>query len=73
MLHNQDSILIIFLEVLKMARCPYLEYESRGALFSQGDYYCDLCKKTLDSSEVNNKCNPDYGDEYEKCPTYKER
>lgn len=30
-----------------MSRCPYLEYESRGALFSQGDYYCDLCKKSL--------------------------
>ena len=56
-----------------MARCPYLEYESRGALFSQGDYYCDLCKKNLSKSEVDNKCNPSYGDEYEKCPVYKNR
>ena len=54
-----------------MARCPYLEYESRGALFSQGDYYCDLCKKTLSESEVNNKCN--YSDNYENCPVYKDR
>lgn len=55
-----------------MSRCPYLEYESRGALFSQGDYYCDLCKKELSSSEVDNKCNA-YGDAYEQCPVYKNR
>ncbi len=55
-----------------MARCPYLEYESSGALFSQGEYYCDLCKKTLSESEVDNKCKA-YGDEYEKCPIYKNR
>ena len=35
-----------------MARCPYLEYESRGALFSQGDYYCDLCKKLYQSQKL---------------------
>ena len=56
-----------------MARCPYLEYESRGFLFSQGDYYCDLCKKKLEESEVKYKCNPDYGEEYEKCPVYENR
>jgi len=56
-----------------MARCPYLEYESRGALFSQGDYYCDLCKKRLKEPEVKNKCNPDYGEEYKDCPVYKKR
>ncbi len=53
-----------------MSRCPYLEYESRGVLFSQGDYYCDLCKKILDKCEVDNKCNSSYGCEYEKCPVY---
>lgn len=56
-----------------MARCPYLEYESRGALFSQGDYYCKLCGKTLSESEVDYKCKSDSGDEYEKCPVYKDR
>ena len=56
-----------------MARCPYLEYESTGALFSQGYYYCELCKKTLSDSEVNYKCNIDYGYEYENCPIYKNR
>ena len=56
-----------------MARCPYLEYESRGALFSQGDYYCDLCKKNLSESEVNYKCKTDYGDDYEDCSIYKNR
>lgn len=61
------------LEVNNMARCPYLDYESRGLLFSQGDYYCKLCGKTLSDSEVNYKCNPSYGEEYEKCPVYKDR
>ena len=61
------------MEGIKMARCPYLEYESRGALFSQGDYYCKLCSKTLTKSEVDNKCKPDYGDKYEQCPVYKNR
>ena len=26
-----------------MARCPYLDYESTGALYSQGNYICKLC------------------------------
>lgn len=56
-----------------MARCPYLEYDNRGPWSSQGDYYCDLCKKNLNDSEVKYKCNPDYGDEYENCPIYKDR
>ena len=53
------------------ARCPYLNYESRGLFFSQGDYYCELCKKYLSESEVDNKCNKDYGYDYEECPIYK--
>ena len=56
-----------------MARCPYLDYESRGVLFSQGDYYCKLCRKELSESEVKDKCKTDYGDEYEKCSIYKNR
>ncbi len=56
-----------------MARCPYLDYESRGAFFSQGDYYCKICNKCLSESEVKEKCNKDYGNEYEKCPIYKNR
>ncbi len=54
-----------------MARCLYLSYESRGLLFSQGDYYCDLCKKFLSEAEVSNKCNKDY--DFEQCPIYKNR
>ena len=54
-----------------MARCPYLNYESTGALFSQGNYYCELCKKCLSDAEVKYKCNPDYGEEYKNCPVYK--
>ena len=56
-----------------MARCPYLEYESTGLLFSQGDYYCDLCKKKLSKSEVDNKCKTDYSDSYKDCKTFKDR
>ena len=56
-----------------MARCPYLDYESRGALFSQGDYYCKLCSRSLSESEVNGKCKVDYGDAYEDCSIYKNR
>lgn len=61
------------MEEMRMARCPYLEYDNRGPWASQGDYYCEICKKTLDESEVKYKCNPDYGYEYEKCPVYKDR
>lgn len=56
-----------------MARCPYLEYESMGPLFSQGDYYCGLCKKILNEDEVNKKCKVGYGDDYKECCTYKNR
>ena len=56
-----------------MARCPYLEYESRGALFSQGDYYCDLCKKSLSESEVDSKCKSDDNEKFRDCPIYKNR
>ena len=51
-----------------MARCPYLKYES-----AQGDYYCDLCKKTLSESEVKYKCNADSCENYKDCPVYKNR
>lgn len=56
-----------------MARCPYLEYDSSGVLFSQGEYYCDLCKKKLSESEVDYKCKTDSSDDYEDCPVYKDR
>lgn len=56
-----------------MARCPYLDYESTGLFFSQGEYYCKLCSKTLSETEVEYKCKTDYGDDYERCPIYKNR
>jgi hypothetical protein len=55
-----------------MARCPYLDYESRGALFSQGDYVCKLCGKYVKEEEVKEKCKTD-SDQYEECPVYKNR
>ena len=56
-----------------MARCPYLEFESHGLNFSFDEYICKLCHKTLSETEVKNKCKVEYGDEYEKCPIYKNR
>lgn len=54
-----------------MARCQYLQYESRGLLFSQGNYFCEICKKYLSESEVDNKCNTTCGDDYKQCMIYK--
>ncbi|MBR6509847.1 MAG: hypothetical protein IKT38_04500 [Clostridia bacterium] len=56
-----------------MARCPYLEYKSRGAFFLNGSYSCELSKKLLSDSEVNNKCNTSYGYNYDQCSFYKKR
>ena len=56
-----------------IARCPYLDYESHGALYSQGEFICKLCNKIISEREAENKCKSNYGDEYEKCPIYKNR
>ena len=55
-----------------MARCPHLVY--LGSAYDQ--YKCDLCpNKVMDrsSSEVKYVCNPDYGEEYKKCPIWKDK
>ena len=58
-----------------MARCYYLDYKSKGFLSSYDNdtYYCKLCGKEFktSSSQVKNVCNPEYGEEYKKCPIYK--
>lgn len=60
-----------------MARCPYLDYESSGALWgNSGDKY--ICKLTgaqmdVDSLKVKHMCKVDYGEEYKCCPVYKEK
>lgn len=56
-----------------MARCPYLDYESTGLLYSQGNYLCKLCYKHLSESEVKDKCKVDYGENYKDCPIYRNR
>ena len=56
-----------------MARCPYLEHTSNGTFFSQGDYYCDLCKKIVPEIEVKNKCKTDDSESYKDCPVYRSR
>lgn len=56
-----------------MARCPYLDYESSGLLYSQGDFICKLSGRNISESEVNNKCKVDYGEDYKDCSTYKSR
>lgn len=57
-----------------MARCYYLEYIS-GGMFSDGEYRCKLCGKCFDwgSAQVKYTCNAEYGEEYQKCPVYKNR
>ncbi len=56
-----------------MARCPYLDYESTGILYSQGNYICKICGKIIKDEEVKYKCKVEYGEEYKNCPIYKNR
>ena len=60
-----------------MARCYYLEYESKGFFSSANDYYyCKLCpmkRMEINDPQVKYICKPEYGEEYKKCPIYKER
>lgn len=56
-----------------MADCPYLGYESRSIFGNSNDKY--ICKLTqmemdVDSSKVKYVCKA-YGEEYKKCPIYK--
>ncbi len=56
-----------------MSRCPYLEYNDSNIFGYGGTYKCAIANTEPTDQEVKNKCNSDYGDEYEKCPTYKNR
>ena len=59
-----------------MAQCYYLDYISRGFLSSSNDtYVCKLCGKQFktDDLQVKYTCKAEYGEEYKKCPIYKER
>lgn len=56
-----------------MARCPYLDYESTGLLYSQGNYICKLCYRRISENEVKGKCKVDYGEYYKDCPIYRNR
>ncbi len=61
---------------IKMARCYYLDYESNSLFGNDNDYYyCKLCGKRfrVDDPQVKYTCNPSYGEEYKKCPIYKDR
>ncbi|MCM1364538.1 MAG: hypothetical protein NC122_06975 [Faecalibacterium sp.] len=55
-----------------MARCYYLEWQSRGMW--SGDYVCKLCGKHMEEKDAHVKyvCDAEYGDEYKKCPIYKD-
>ena len=58
-----------------MARCPYLDYESKSYFGNADDeYICKLCGKhmSIDDLQVKHVCKPDYGEEYYKCPVYKD-
>lgn len=59
-----------------MARCYYLDYKSNGFFSTTNDkYICKLCGKQfdVDDPQVKYTCNPDYGEEYQKCPVYQDR
>ena len=57
-----------------MSRCPYLEYNDSNIFGFGGTYKCSIANTEPTDQEIKNKCNSDYGnDEYEKCPTYKNR
>lgn len=59
-----------------MARCPYLDYDSRTIFGNYDDkYICKLCGKQfdVDDKQVKYTCKADYGEEYQKCPVYKDR
>lgn len=66
-----------FKEGNTMARCYYLDYESKGFLSSYGsdEYVCKLCGKhfATNDPQVKYTCNADYGEEYQKCPVYRDR
>ena len=60
-----------------MARCYYLDYISKGFLssYDNDEYVCKLCGKRFATNDpqVKYTCNPDYGEEYKKCPVYRDR
>lgn len=51
-----------------MARCPKLDYDGYN-------YICKLTgmKMDFDDTKVKYVCKPDYGEEYYKCPIYKDK
>ena len=57
-----------------MARCYYLDYISKGCLssYDNDEYVCKLCGKhfATNDPQVKYTCNPDYGEEYQRCPVY---
>lgn len=59
-----------------MARCPYLDYDSRTIFGNYDDkYICKITGMTMDvnDSKVKHVCKLDYGEEYRNCPVYKSR
>lgn len=59
-----------------MARCYYLDDKSNSLFGNSNDkYYCKLCEKefSVNDPQVKYTCKADYGEEYKRCPVYKER
>ena len=59
-----------------MAQCHYLKYYSRSLFGSSNDTYrCKLCGKEFkpDELQIKYSCKAEYGEEYKKCPVYKDR
>lgn len=58
-----------------MSRCYYLEFRNRGWLINDDKYYCKLCGKefSVNDPQVKYTCKAEYGEEYKKCPVYRDR
>lgn len=63
-------------EVKSMSRCPKLDYESNTMFGNYSDKYVCLLtgmKMDVDDSRVKHVCKAAYGDEYKKCPIYRDK
>lgn len=59
-----------------MARCPKLDYDGRTLFGNSNDkFICTLTgvEMDVDSTKVKYVCKAEYGEEYEKCPIYRDR
>lgn len=58
-----------------VSRCYYLEFKNNGWLINDDKYYCKLCGKefSVNDPQIKYTCNANNGEEYKKCPVYRDR